>query len=1347
MRGQTPSQPGSKRAVALVMVLVFVVLLSGLLVAFFRSASSARREVADYEAGLTARQLSDLATNVVIGQISDATKSWQIPAVTPTVKGGGARLTYSTQPGMIRTYDEAGNPGRAFKLYSSATMVTGAGAEWVAATRQDEEVPDTWFEKPALYTDLNAPVLVGDPNGKITFSGSVQKASATYPILDPLGLSPSNGTAKPQDGVEGFDLNRVPGFGGPESKGRPVLTPEYDPTLPTQPGLTANPVPMPVQWIYVLRDGRLTSPSGVGNGGLEVNWAMLADGHPDKPTAENPIVGRVAFWADDETAKLNINVNSEGTYWDRAWAVGNVATSPFGENQLRDRVPVKGEYQRYPGHPAMTCLSPVIGFLPGYAVPTGDTMTASDHDSKLTRVYALTPRVSAGGTRGGTLASYYSGSPAQPVSLDKDRLYASVDELAFDPILKDASGWRSKVGRPQATDIERTKFFLTASARCAEVTVFNTPRVLLWQLQQARDPNGGKGGTPLMPRNAKDKLLAFCGTVNGFPFFFQRYSVYMRDPVNNRIVHPTIPFQQLPEYGYAPPSSQRPTLDWQIDRNQKLYTYLQWLTERDLPGLGGKLVTKYPAAARDQILTEMVDLIRMGTNAYAADPSVPPRYEYAPARQMPDAVSGETQIVPLVPPVGTPGGGTKGFGRFPTVTEAALVFYASSEKNGKPDKMRVALVLVPFSPTAASWTWSPLVRYVVKGMDRLQIHGKSGVFRDKLTNLITSRCGYGSGSAHNTAHTGTFAAFRYWAGSGTDGTKKIQPSGTVTFDEEKDYAFVSDEIPIDPSQNAGKFDFAGGDFTIEIHAGYANAPTDETLVQTVNLRFNKATWPLPRNPGTDASGNDLKDFNNRIGTGKFNLVHSADTVRSLQVDPNGPTRGDLRMVSAHAVVPSNFYAGYAGGKDSEGYDSSTATIVHSLRNGDAATLTGGKFHGDLFDGRMGTPPSSSGNPIVARGTKVALLTGAASLLAGDWDNGPAGWQDGCYVNKPDDYYGSGDWWASPIVTPNRQVSSPVVFGSLPSGSALNPVQPWRTLLFGANPAAGSAHPGFTKPHDHAFLDFFTMPVVEPYAISEPFSTAGKVNLNYQIAPFTYIRRATAMHGVLKSVRITAIPNTAITTYKTGINTVLRKQVDVAETLKAFDERFNDPSKGGMFRTASEICDMPLVPEGVNLVQFRNGWWSNYALTGDNAREVPYGHIYPRVTTKSNSFTVHMRVQVLKKRRSSEPADQHVWREDMDSVIAEYRGSTAIERYVDTGDPALPDFASQADATLDQFYKFRVLGVRRFNPARIVTPIATPVPTPKPTPKPTPLPTPKPTPKPPTPTPTPKPPTPSPTPKP
>jgi len=94
----------------------------------------------------------------------------------------------------------------------------------------------------------------------------------------------------------------------------------------------------------------------------------------------------------------------------------------------------------------------------------------------------------------------------------------------------------------------------------------------------------------------------------------------------------------------------------------------------------------------------------------------------------------------------------------------------------------------------------------------------------------------------------------------------------------------------------------------------------------------------------------------------------------------------------------------------------------------------------------------------------------------------------------------------------------------PVGSG--PAVPWRTLLF--RPQVG--HPGENAPEDELLLDWFWMPVVEPYAISTPFATAGKVNLNYQIAPFTYITRATALLGVLGSENVIAAPSAASVGY-------------------------------------------------------------------------------------------------------------------------------------------------------------------------------------------------------------------------
>jgi len=296
------------------------------------------------------------------------------------------------------------------------------------------------------------------------------------------------------------------------------------------------------------------------------------------------------------------------------------------------------------------------------------------------------------------------------------------------------------------------------------------------------------------------------------------------------------------------------------------------------------------------------------------------------------------------------------------------------------------------------------------------------------------------------------------------------------------------------------------------------------------------------------------------------------------------------------------------------------------------------------------------------------------------------------------------------------VASPVMFGSLPTGVFSG--QPWQTLLFCPNPASAtqgadtkpSVHPSRVKgPRDHLFLDLFTMPIVEPYAISEPCSTAGKVNLNYQLAPFTYIHRSTALRGILKSTRVTAIPST-LTSYKSGAgSTVFRKPIRADDTLRFFEDRFakkvsSGAYKGdeGVFRAASEICDMPLVPETATYNAIKDGtWWRTQQLTGDNARETPYNHIYPRVTTKSNTFTVHVRVQVLKKRKpvagENPVAWNCEWNEGKDQVVSEYRGSTTLERYIDPSDPRIPNFITNPNATMDEYYKFRVVSTKRFNP--------------------------------------------------
>lgn len=419
-------------------------------------------------------------------------------------------------------------------------------------------------------------------------------------------------------------------------------------------------------------------------------------------------------------------------------------------------------------------------------------------------------------------------------------------------------------------------------------------------------------------------------------------------------------------------------------------------------------------------------------------------------------------------------------------------------------------------------------------------------------------------------------------------------------------------------------------------------------------------------------------------------------------------------------------------------------------------------------------------------------TGAGLQKYADFDRGITNQTDGAYINKPDEgnTYGNVNsstgeqavpYFTDPWVTwlggstyfsPNRQVSSPGMLGSLPTGvheSGTRPMgqrrEPWRTLLFrpqmwskelgqqqhigaperlkGFSRSASGVRIGGEDPPDYLFMDFFWMPVVEPYAISEPGSTAGKLNLNYQMAPFRHIRRATAMHAAMKSEILTAVdfqhanvylsrPSGAPTNqgqswfWKEDDTAAGRKfwhrKIDVEATLKIFDERF---SSGFAFISPAQICDMYLLPKKAGPLDTKvpDTWpstyadltsgdgndantilkfWQDHAITGENLKERPYANLYAKLTTRSNTFQVHVRSQVIKKARSTDP---EVFDSSVDAITAEYRGSAVIERYLDLKDPALLptaglDYASGNPLTktsLDDLHRFRVVSQKRFDP--------------------------------------------------
>jgi hypothetical protein len=107
------------------------------------------------------------------------------------------------------------------------------------------------------------------------------------------------------------------------------------------------------------------------------------------------------------------------------------------------------------------------------------------------------------------------------------------------------------------------------------------------------------------------------------------------------------------------------------------------------------------------------------------------------------------------------------------------------------------------------------------------------------------------------------------------------------------------------------------------------------------------------------------------------------------------------------------------------------------------------------------------------------------------------------------------------------------------------------------------------------------------------------------------------------------------------------------------------------------------------------WWASHRLTGDDSREKPYTDLYAHLTTKSNTFTIHMRVQSLKQTATSRTAGK--WIAGQDSIVGEYRGSTLIERYLDPSGTYTDYATNPLSANLDTQYKFRVVRTTQFSP--------------------------------------------------
>ncbi len=1219
---------------ALIVTLIALAVMLVLLLALLHGASG-QLQSAESDAVLAReKMLADSAVALVIGQIAQASS-----------QPGKAWIS---QPGLMRTYDASGSrrPTASYKLYSAANLVDTSGNLSFFA----DDVPADWNStaNQNLFTDLNqaqtTPGLFG---------------ALIYPILDPAALT----------NVQGVSSD------------------------------APHAVEMPVMWLYELQDGTF--------------------GPAAHATAVNPIVGRVAFWTDDETSKLDINTAGAGDTWNtpRANSTDDVAWSTTP--------PAAGEFSRYPGHPATTSLAPVFG-------QGSLALTAQ-------QILGLTPRYGFGGSEFGALAT----TPGETVPPKTDRLYASVDELAFGTAI---SGGLRQPAALSPTQIDQARFVLTAHSEAPETTLLGEPRFAIWPVSDA--PQDDTRTTPC------DRTMAAAATIGARDYFFQRHSALDGSDLSGSTSA--------------------------AQSNAQLFSDLVARGGVKLPGYGAMFTQKYAGAKWSQLMLEIVDFMR-GLNA--VDPSSAPFVPFA---------GGDTNhlgcayVVPLTATDPATGAALRGLGRCPTLSSLTLVIYVcgfqfdGGTKNASvldftatPDDLAGTTWKANFDLSSAGNRWSHVTGELLRAFVvpvtfhpgcgfpevsddcALKISGLDGIRIATADGAVSGDFGFSANAVSPLLGTPlqTLAADRAWGGN--DGPLAWRLAGDIVAGGGAvNYPFAGTKAFTLPLASAPQYNAAtktlawpaplsvpilimgGSSLTVTIQD--ANGRTLQTLspglpnftvaAPTIQDECDHRDGATP----ATAEANWAADVAMQVAPSYYmsfqNRLLATQGNRPLMIQPGDVTRGveaatDLRVIAALPNVAANFFEETLPAS----YKSQAVAHAHNFRFADGTSAYGASGASGLVN--LAAYPSVKATAITgtdwSTGTPGATLpdswftsaacsapTGSTFVtmmptqnINGDWDTGPGFAPDGAMINLPDAgtsldpksaYFslGPGQIGAPTRFAPNALVPSPVVFGSLPAG--IDPVtpansEPWRTLLFCPYPAADAAHPGSAAPPDYLVLDHFWMPVAEPYALSTPMATAGKINLNDQIAPFTWLHRNTALHALLHDLRIPAIPVSMANPYKTAGPPIasIWQPVDEDATIAQIENRF---ATGDAYLAESEICAVPLVPQGVaagNLDAFWNGAQGAGRLTGDNLRELPYAQLYGRLTTRSNSYTVHLRVQVLQK--LARDPQQNVWKEGTDVVLGDWRGSYEIERYLD------PAASAPTPGQPLGPYRFRIVSTRRFAP--------------------------------------------------
>jgi uncharacterized protein (TIGR02600 family) len=1256
--GQLRRRHRLRSSATLIIVLASLALVMILLVAFLQTISF--QSGSSQSASTLAREkmLADTAAALVIGQIEQASTQ--------------ADQAWISQP----TYGVSATrqPTACYKLYSTASVSnlvdTSGNLDFFT-----NDIPSDWNStaKSSLYTDLNEPAQ--------TSSGQT-----IYPILDPLATN-----------LTGISID------------------------------AGSTVQMPVAWLYELQDGTL-GPASSG-------------------TIANPIVARLAFWTDDDTSKINLNTAGDGTGWNTPHA-NSTDDVVWSTNQ-----PAMGEYSSYPGHPATTSLASVLGtnyspqqllaLTPRYAWGGSEfgTQTTTPGEIVPPKADRLYP----------TLDEFcFSSSQTAEGQRQTNAVSASQIEIAQFVLTAHSQA-------PETTLLGEPRIAIWP---VADSTTATAPRITAADSAITNAATVGLGTTSIRsyyfqrnnPLSTNDDFNP--SQTSSSPATASNLQLF-NDLVTAR------GNASLPGYGTSF-ANKYTGASW-TQLMLEVTDFIHGLNAVDPSPAPFVPFAPSNASGLGRGFVEPLTY-QYGAGASAVTLRGLGRCPTLSSLTLVFYVSGfgfsaQSKLAPI---------DFDGMSNSQAASAWNQYFLpgSSSWKNVTSELVRCFVVPCTYQPGCGYPEVSDACKIQINGLNNMKVScegsasnfgfaasATSPILGAPLQTLAADRAWGGNDGPlvwreiGDSLASGGTATYPFAGASGTSGAWSIPITVTST-----------------ASPPAVNFSWTSATMTFAALNGVTVVIQDDTgnPLQTLSINLPTFSVHAPTNIGecdhadgsTPATANAgwITNTSSAVLPCYYmslrNRLLATQNNRAMMIQPGDVSRGidattDWRVVGGLVNVPATTFVARLS-YSSNGSNSQDGSSVHNLHFADGTAIYGAVGYTTLVAPNVPVPTTTpvswnnwiNGTPIhyawtngppssvATTDTAKSVSMSTNSIVPGDWDTGPGFAPDGALIDLPDAgtsvapataYFSlAGGLTNAPTQrTPNALVPSPVIFGSLPAGiNPTNPAasQPWRTLLFCPYPAANTSstpyafHPGAASPPDYLILDNFWMPTVEPYAISGCMTTAGKINLNDQIAPFTWLHRNTALHALLTDLRIPAIPDAAAAQYKTAGTplTSIWKTVNEDATIAQIENRFAAGSVDA-YLSESEICAVPLVPNGVpgitatssvaaNQTALQSFWNGNAApggLTGDNLRELPYAQLYSRLTARSNSYTVHLRVQVLKK-LTSDP-HQNVWNEGTDLVIGEWRGSYEIERYLD---PAAP--APVAGQSLGP-YKFRIISARQFAP--------------------------------------------------